>query len=328
MEHTGFAGTGRDVSRIGLGCWQLGGDWGEVGDDTASAILREAVDCGITFFDTADVYGDGRSERLIGAFLRQLEADGGQAPFVATKVGRRNFPGPYTREILRQHITDSRDRLGVDTLDLVQLHCIPTQVMADGEVFTWLTELREEGLIAAFGASIESVEEAMMILDTPGLASLQIILNIFRQKPLTAVLDAAAQRQVAIIARVPLASGLLSGRFDATTTFSTDDHRTYNADGAAFSVGETFGGVPFQHGVAVIEEIRPLVPPNMTMAQMAQRWLLDQPAVTTVITGASRAAQVRDNAAAADLPSLDGRLHEELSQLYRSRIHDHIRGVY
>ncbi|HUG86990.1 MAG TPA: aldo/keto reductase, partial [Euzebya sp.] len=173
MEHTAFARTGRDVSRIGLGCWQLGGDWGEVGDDTASAILREAVDCGITFFDTADVYGDGRSERLIGAFLRQLAADGGQAPFVATKVGQRNFPGPYTRETLRQHITDSRARLGVDTLDLVQLHCIPTQVMADGEVFTWLTELREEGLIAAFGASIESVEDAMMILDTPGLASLQ-----------------------------------------------------------------------------------------------------------------------------------------------------------
>lgn len=328
MEHTGFARTGRDVSRIGLGCWQLGGDWGAVGDDTAQAILREAIDCGITFLDTADVYGDGRSERLIGSFLRQLSSGGDQLPFVATKVGRRNYPGPYTRATLRQHITDSLQRLGVDTLDLVQLHTIPTEVMADGEVFGWLAEARDEGLVAAFGASVESVDEAMMIMDVEGLASLQIILNIFRQKPLATVLDAAAQRRIAIIARIPLASGLLSGRFDATTSFQADDHRHYNADGAAFNVGETFAGVPFDHGVAVAQEIKALVPPGMTMAQMAQRWLLDQAAVTTVITGASRPAQVRDNAAAADLPPLDPQLHDQLAELYHRRVHDHIRGVY
>ncbi|CAN5139630.1 aldo/keto reductase [soil metagenome] len=329
MEYTTFADTGREVSRIGLGCWQLGGDWGTVSDDDAREILMTAIESGITFLDTADVYGDGRSERLIGAFLRDNDLGRpGAAPFVATKVGRRNYPGPYTRDGVRAHITDSIKRLGTEALDLVQLHCIPTDVMADGEIFGWLTEARDEGLVRAFGASVETVDEGLMLLQMPGLSSLQIILNVFRQKALDTLLADADRLGVAVIARLPLASGLLSGRFDRSTTFAEDDHRNYNADGAAFNVGETFAGLPFEHALSVVEELRLMVPPSMSMAQMAQRWLLDQPAVTTVITGASRAEQVRDNASAAELERLDDSLHERLAEVYRTRVHDHVRGVY
>lgn len=329
MEYTSFADAGRQVSRIGLGCWQLGGDWGSVSEDTAQQILLTALESGITFFDTADVYGDGRSERLIGAFLRDNDLQGsGSSPFVATKVGRRNFPGPYSREVLREHIEASRDRLGVPVLDLVQLHCVPSDVMADGAVFEWLEEAREDGWLAAYGASVETVEEGLLCLEVEGLSSLQVILNVFRQKPLDSLLAAAQARDVAIIARVPLASGLLAGGFGPDTTFGSDDHRSYNADGAAFNVGETFAGVPFDHAVEVVDELRPLVPPGMTMAQMAQRWLLDQAGVTTVITGASRPAQVRDNASAAEIDALPTDLHDRLAELYTTRVHDHIRGPY
>ena len=326
MKTRVLGSTGRKVSEVGLGCWQLGGDWGVVEDGTAADILAASADAGVTFFDTADVYGGGRSESLVGAYLRETDRD----IFVATKVGRTDdlYPDGYTAAGLRARIGDSLDRLGVDALDLVQLHCIPTAVMADGAVFEWLRELQAEGLIRAWGASVESMDEAKICLEQEGLASLQIIFNVFRQKPAEEVLGLAAERNVGIIARVPLASGLLSGKMKKDATFRAEDHRNYNRDGAAFNVGETFAGLPFALGVDLAEEIRELMPDGMTMAQASLRWILDHPAVTTVIPGASRPEQARDNAAVSGLPPLGDERHAALGKLYEEKIRDAIRGPY
>jgi aryl-alcohol dehydrogenase-like predicted oxidoreductase len=324
MKTRNFADTGRTVSEIGLGCWQLGADWGPVSDAEASRILETAVDRGVTFFDTADVYGAGRSESLLGQFLRQRKAD----VFVATKVGRRNYPGPYPTDVLRQHIDDCRRRLDVDVLDLVQLHCIPPDVLASGEVFDSLRTFQQQGVIRHFGASVESMDEALMILDQPGLSSLQIIFNIFRQKAISTLFAKAAARNVGIIVRLPLASGLLAGKFTSETVFAAEDHRHYNRDGDAFNVGETFAGLPLATGIELAEQIRRFVPAGMTMAQFSQRWVLDHPAVSTVITGASQPAQVADNAAVSELPPLSEEIHRQLAEFYESSIRAHIRGVY
>jgi aryl-alcohol dehydrogenase-like predicted oxidoreductase len=324
MKTRTFGRTGRSVSEIGLGCWQLGADWGDVSEADALAILKTAVEAGITFFDTADVYGAGRSERLIGQFLKDRQED----LMIATKVGRLNFPGPYTQQVLQQHIDDSRARLGVESLDLVQLHCVPTEVMAAGGIFDWLREFKRTGLIKNFGASVESMEEALLIVEQDELASLQIIFNIFRQKPIQTLFDKARLENVGIIVRLPLASGLLAGKFTAATTFAENDHRNYNKDGDAFNVGETFAGLPFASGVELADQIKPIVPETMTMAQFAQRWILDHQAVTTVITGASRPDQVVANAAVSDLPPLSEETHKQLTELYTTSVHDQIRGVY
>lgn len=319
-----FGKTGFEASEVGLGCWQIGGDWGDIGEKESLEILHAAADHGVNFFDTADVYGMGRSERLLGRFLQERA----EMIFVATKVGRRNFPGPYSRELLREHVEGSLSRLRVDALDLVQLHCIPSAVMAAGEVFDWLRELQAEGKIKAFGASVETMDEALMILDEPGLVSLQIIFNIFRQKPLRNLLDRARQADIAILARIPLASGLLSGKFTKQTTFNEDDHRNYNRDGEAFNVGETFVGLPFEKGVELANELKPLVPEGMTMAQFALRWVLDHEAVTVVIPGASRPSQVAANAATSDLLTLPDELHDRLRHFYEAEVREHIRGPY
>lgn len=324
MKKRQFGNTGRSLSEVGLGCWQLGGDWGHVAEERAFEILETAVTHGITFLDTADVYGDGRSERLIGQFLKQRDED----LFVATKVGRRNYPGPYSADLLRKHVEDSLARLDVSSLDLVQLHCIPTDVMAAGDVFDWLRRLKQEGLVKNFGASVESMDEAVMILDQPELTSLQIIFNIFRQKPIVALFEKAKAKNVGIIARLPLASGLLAGKFSTNTTFDESDHRNYNRDGDAFNVGETFAGLPFEKGVEAANRIKPLVPDGMTMAQFSQRWILDHDAVSTIITGASKPRQVADNAAVSDLSPLSAQTHDALKRLYKSEVHDQIRGVY
>lgn len=324
MKTRTFGKTGRSVSEMGLGCWQLGADWGEVSEANALAILHAAIEAGIDFIDTADVYGAGRSERLIGQFIKDRHDD----LLIATKVGRLNFPGPYTAEVLRQHINDSRARLGVESLDLVQLHCIPTEVMAAGEIFDWLREFKREGLIKDFGASVESMDEALLIVQQDELASLQIIFNIFRHKPIHTLFDQARDQNVGIIVRLPLASGLLSGKFTANTTFAENDHRNYNKDGDAFNVGETFAGLPFAKGVELAEQIKSIVPTGMTMAQFAQRWILDHDAVSTVITGASRPDQVAANAAVSELPPLSEEIHRQLAELYKTSIHDQIRGVY
>lgn len=327
MQYRPFGRDSLAVSEVGLGTWQLGGDWGAVSDAEAHTILQAAVDHGVTFFDTADVYGLGLSERRIGAFLREHDGD----VFVATKLGRRPEPGwpaNFTPDVMRRHTEASLERLGVDALDLTQLHCLPTEVLRDGAVFDALRLLQDEGLIRRFGASVESMEEALLCLEQDGLYALQIIFNIFRQKPIDALFERAQQREVALIVRLPLASGLLAGKFTRDTTFPVGDHRHYNRDGAAFNVGETFAGLPFERGVDLAEAIKPLVPEGLTMAQMAQRWVLDHGAVSVVIPGATKVRQVVANAAVSDLPPLSNTLYGRLRALYDAEVADHIRGPY
>jgi aryl-alcohol dehydrogenase-like predicted oxidoreductase len=324
MEQRVLGRTGRSVGVVGLGCWQLGGDWGSVPDDDALAVLDAAVGAGVTFLDTADVYGDGRSERLVGTFLA-AHRDAGLT--VATKMGRRADPHvteAYTLDAFRAWNDRSRENLGVDTIDLVQLHCPPTPVYSRDDVYDALDTLVDEGRIAAYGVSVETVDEALTALERPNLASIQIILNVFRRKPLEQVLPAAAEAGVGIVARVPLASGLLSGKYDEHTTFAADDHRTYNRHGEAFDVGETFAGVPFDAGVAAAREVAALTPAGATTAQLALRWIVDQPGVSVVIPGARNAEQARANAAAADLAPLDQATQDALAAIYDERIREHV----
>lgn len=316
--------TGREVGVVGLGCWQLGADWGEVSEEQALAILETAVDAGVTLLDTADVYGDGRSERLVGELLRR-RPDAGLT--VATKMGRRANPhvaDAYTPDAFRAWNDRSRENLGVETIDLVQLHCPPTEVYSRDEVYDALDTMVAEGRMAAYGVSVETVDEALTAIARPNVASVQIILNVFRRKPLEAVLPAALEAGVGILARVPLASGLLSGKYDESTTFGEDDHRNYNRQGAAFDVGETFAGVPYEVGVDAAREVARFTPEGATTAQLALRWIIDQPGVSTVIPGASRPEQARSNAAAADLAPLDGDTLAALERVYDERIRAHV----
>jgi aryl-alcohol dehydrogenase-like predicted oxidoreductase len=317
--------TGRAVSVVGLGTWQLGADWGDVEDKDALAVLDAAVSAGVTLLDTADVYGDGRSERFIGQFLA---ANPGLELMVATKMGRRvdQDPALYTLASFRAWTDRSRANLGTDRLDLVQLHCPPTPVYSMDAVFDGLDTLVAEQRIAAYGVSVETCAEALTAIARPGVASVQIILNAFRRKPLEEVLPAAMAAGVGIIARVPLASGLLSGRYTRDTSFAASDHRSYNRHGEAFDVGETFSGVDFGTGVDAAREFAALVPAGVTPAQAALRWVIQQPGVTTVIPGARNPEQARLNAAAAGLPPFtDGELGA-IAGIYdrriRARVHD------
>lgn len=324
MDERVLGRTGRSVSVVGQGCWQLGADWGAVSEDGGMAILHAAVDSGVTFLDTADAYGDGRSERLIGRLLAERGSEG---LTVATKVGRRANPhvaAAYTLDALRAWTDRSRENLGVDTLDLVQLHCPPTEVYSRDDVFDGLDLLVAEGRIGAYGVSVETVAEAMTAISRPRVASVQIVFNVFRRKPLEEVLPAALAAGVGVIARVPLASGLLSGRFDASTTFAADDHRTYNRNGEAFDRGETFAGVPYDVGVAAAAEVAALTPTGASTAQLALRWIVDQPGVTTVIPGASRPEQALANAGAAALAPLDAATLARLEEIYDERIREHV----
>lgn len=328
MQTTSFGREAVTISRVGLGAWQLGSDaWGEMDDAQARAILDRADAGGVTFIDTADVYGGGESERRIGRFL----AETGAQPFVATKLGRGDglYPDRYDYDDLRRVTEASLERLGVDCLDLTQLHCVPTEVLRDGAVFDHLRRLRDEGLIRRFGASVESVAEGLLCLEQDELSSLQIIFNIFRQKPIDELLPRARERGVAIIVRLPLASGLLAGKFTAETKFPAGDHRHFNEDGQSFNVGETFAGLGLAAGTELADKLKPLVPKQMTMAQMALRWCLDFEAVTVVIPGASRPEQADANIAAADLPPLGAELHAKLRAFYADhRIAERIRGPY
>jgi aryl-alcohol dehydrogenase-like predicted oxidoreductase len=317
---------GFEIGEVGLGCWQFGGDFGPMAAETADDILKAAVESGIDFFDTADVYGDGRSERLIGRFL----AASTQPVTVATKFGRgaNVYPDAYTPEALRASVRASTQRLGVEALDLLQLHCIPTTVLRAGEIFDWLRELKAEGLIRHFGASVESVEEALICLEQEGLLSLQVIFNIFRQKLVNELFPRAQARGVGIIVRLPLASGLLSGKFTRDTVFAETDHRHFNRDGERFNVGETFAGLPFVKGVELAEALKAEVPPGMTMAQMALRWILDHEAVSVIIPGASSPAQAVSNAAVSGMAALPDQIHTKFSDFYAREVHARIRGPY
>lgn len=314
--------SGLPVSEVGLGCWQLGGDFGPVDDGTATAILEEAMQQGITFWDTADVYGAGQSERRIGEFLANKRHE----TIVATKVGRDAalFPDGYSRNKVRVNLQGSLQRLGTECLDLVQLHCVPPEVLENGELLEWMEDFKSEGLIRHWGASVETLHEALSVVTHPGLASLQIIFNVFRQDAIGQLFPQAAANNVGIIVRLPLASGVLAGKMKSGQAFDASDHRHYNRQGEAFSQGETFSGIPFTTALALVEEIRPQVPNGISMAAFAMRWLLDQPEVSTVIAGASRVQQVRENAACSALPPLSDESHRWLADFYKRRVRSNI----
>jgi aryl-alcohol dehydrogenase-like predicted oxidoreductase len=310
--------TGHSVSEIGFGAWAVGGSWGETDDAQSLAALHAAVDSGVTFFDTADVYGDGRSERLIAQLLRERE----ERLFVATKFGRRGDldPASFTYAQFREWLERSRENLGVETVDLVQLHCLPWETYYTPAVFEACDRLVEDGLVAAYGVSVEKVEEALKAIEYPGVATVQIIFNIVRQRPAELFFDQAKRRDVGVIARVPLASGLLTGKFTRESQFAADDHRSFNRHGAEFDVGETFSGVDYDLGLEVVDELVTLVPVGATLAQLALRYILEFDAVSTVIPGARTAEQARANASASDLAPLPPSTLEAIAALYARRV--------
>jgi len=327
MNYRNFKGT--PIAEVGLGTWQLGSaDWGNVAEDDAINILKAYTDAGGNFIDTADVYGMGVSETVIGKFLKTVNTD----VFVATKLGRRNdgdngWPQNFTFDAIKRQAEDSLKHLDIPQLFLEQLHCIPTEEMRWGNVFDHLRKLQSEGVIKHFGASVETSEEALICLEQEGLASLQIIFNLFRQHVADEVFAKAKEKDVALIVRVPLASGLLSGKFTASTHFEKNDHRSYNANGEAFNAGETFSGIDFKEGVKLAKQMKAVLPEG-NMAALAIRWILDHPEVTTVIPGATKISQVESNVSAADLPPIPADSHRRLRDLYDKEIVAKIRGHY
>ena len=324
MEYRNLGETGMRVSEISLGTWAFGDGWGTVSEDDALGALNRAVDLGVNFLDTADVYGDGRSERLIGRLLKDRPND---EILVATKAGRRldpHTPEGYDYDNLSAFAERSLKNLGVEALDLLQLHCPPTEVYRQDSTFEALDRLQEAGKVRNYGVSVEQVEEARMALDYPGLATVQIIFNLFRQKPAEEFFPLAEERNVGILARVPLASGLLSGKMRADRVFSEDDHRNFNREGQAFDRGETFSGVDFETGLRAAEELKDLVPGGNTLAQFALRWILMHPAVSCAIPGGKNPSQVEDNVAAVEMPPLPDEIMQRAQEIYDSHVRDEV----
>lgn len=319
MNYRVFGRCGWAVSEVGFGAWAIGGSWGRVDEEDAIAALHRAIDCGMNFIDTADVYGDGKSERLIARVLKERK----ERVFVATKAGRRLSPHTadgYTEENLTKFVERSLKNLEVETIDLLQLHCPPTEVYYRPEVFAALDKLVAQGKIRYYGVSVEKVEEGLKAIEYPGVRSVQIIFNIFRQRPAELFFARCREKRVAIIARVPLASGLLTGKITRDTVFPPDDHRNFNRYGQAFDRGETFAGVDFEKGLQAVEELRPLVPQGFTMAQFALKWILMFPEVSTVIPGAKNPRQAEENARASDLPPLQEDVMERIREIYEKYI--------
>jgi aryl-alcohol dehydrogenase-like predicted oxidoreductase len=319
MQSRRLGKTGRDVSEIGFGAWAIGGSWGETNDDESLAAMNAAVDAGVTFFDTADVYGDGRSEKLVAQLLRDRD----EPLVVATKFGRRAAQQDvreFTYDNLRGWLERSRENLAVDTVDLVQLHCPPWDAYYTPSIFESCERLVGEGLVRAYGVSVEKIEEALKAIEYPSVATVQIIFNIFRQRPAGLFFEQAQKHDVGVIVRVPLASGLLTGKFSKDTSFAADDHRAFNRHGEQFDVGETFSGVDYETGLGAVEELKALVPEGATLTQLALRWILDHPAVSTVIPGAKTSDQARSNAAASELAPLTEATHRTKEELYREQI--------
>ena len=324
MNHRILGKTNYEISEVGFGAWAIGGSWGEVAESDAIEALKAGLDAGVTFIDTADVYGDGRSEKIIAKVLAERGRDG---VIVATKAGRRLDPHiaeGYTIENIEAFVDRSRANLGMDTLDLVQLHCPPTEVYYEPDLFEGLDSMVADGKIRHYGVSVEKVEEAIKATEFPGVATVQIIFNAFRLRPASLFFDLAAQRHVGVIARVPLASGLLSGKMSADSTFAADDHRNFNRHGEAFDVGETFSGVPFDVGLEAVDRLRGLVPERATMAQWALRWILMFSEVSVVIPGAKNAEQARANAQAAGLPEIPAADMEEVAAVYAELIEPYV----
>jgi aryl-alcohol dehydrogenase-like predicted oxidoreductase len=323
MQFREFGRTGWKISSVSFGAWAIGGTWGEVSDSESMRALHQALDCGINFFDTADVYGDGRSERL----LAQLRTERSEPFYIATKAGRRLSPHVaqgYNRANLTAFIDRSLQNLQTDALDLLQLHCPPTEVYYMPELFNTLDAFVSQGKLRYYGVSVERVEEALKAIEYPNVQSVQIVYNIFRQRPQELFFSEAMRRQVGILARLPLSSGMLSGKFSFSSTFAADDHRQFNREGAAFDRGETFSGLDYQAGLLAVESLRGVIPEGMTMAQMALRWILMSPAVSSLLAGAKQAAQVAENALAADLPALSDDTMKKIAAIYTDQVRPHV----
>lgn len=323
MERRILGKTGYEVGEIGLGCWQLGESFGPVDEDTSRSILKTARSLEVNFWDTADVYGSGQSEERIGGFKDK------KGVLVATKVGRGpQFEGMtrYDKRRVKESLAGSIKRLGVETLDLAQLHCVPIDVLRDGEIFAFMDDMQSDGLVRYWGASVQTVEEGMLAIRSPSCTTLQTIFNLFRQDAVDTLLPATRKNNVGIIARLPLASGLLSGKMSQTTTFTAQDHRSFNRDGAAFYVGETFSGLPFETGVGFADELKHWLPAGMTLPQLALRWILDQPAVSTIIAGVTRAEQLKGNVESARLDPLEPALVAKLKDFYLEKVRPAVRG--
>lgn len=323
MQYRELGRTGWKVSTISFGAWAIGSAWGSVDDDESAGALRRAVELGVNFFDTADVYGDGHSERL----LAQLKRERKEEIIIATKAGRRLNPhvaGGYNRENLTAFIERSLKNLETDCLDLVQLHCPPTDVYYMPETFGVLDDLTKQGKIRYYGVSVEKVEEALKAIEFPNVQSVQIIYNIFRQRPADVFFPRAQQLKVGILARLPLSSGMLAGRMTRSSSFAADDHRQFNRHGEAFDRGETFSGVDYDLGLDVVEELRPLVPQGWSMAEFALRWIVMAEAVTCAIPGARRPSQAESNCRAADLPPIDAATMTKVREIYDRRIREQV----
>ena len=324
MQSNEFGRTGRKVSQIGFGAWAIGAAWGEVNDDEAVAALHTALDNGMTFIDTADVYGNGHSEQLIAKVVKER---GGERPYIATKLGRKlpqQTVAGYSTVNIEDYVNQSLKNFQTETLDLVQLHCPSTDLYYHPEVFERMDLLVKSGKIQNYGVSVERVEEALKAIEYPNVVSVQIIFNVFRQRPAELFFKQAQEKKIAVIARVPLASGLLTGKFKADTQFEKTDHRLFNRNGESFDVGETFSGVPYQVGLDAVERIRPLVSGDSTMAKVALRWILMFDAVTVIIPGARNPAQARGNAEAAMLPPLSKDVMEKIAQIYTEEIKEYV----
>jgi aryl-alcohol dehydrogenase-like predicted oxidoreductase len=323
MQYRAFGRTGWQVSTVSFGAWAIGGSWGSVDDQESLAALHKAIDCGVNFIDTADVYGDGHSERLVAQVLKERKEE----IHVATKVGRRLDPhvaGGYNRENLTAFVERSLKNLDTEAIDLLQLHCPPTEVYYMPETFGVLEDLVQAGKLRHYGVSVEKVEEALKAIEYPNVKTVQIIFNIFRQRPAELFFKEALRKQIGVIVRVPLASGLLTGKMKPSTTFEADDHRAFNRHGESFDRGETFAGVDYETGLQVVDELRPLVPEGWSMPQFALRWILMHKAVSCTIPGAKNPKQAEDNTAAADLPAISAEVMEQIEQIYTTRIRESV----
>lgn len=323
MKYRKLGSTGYEVSEIGFGAWAIGADWGEVEEKDAVAALNKAIDMGVNFIDTADVYGDGRSEKIIAKVLKDRSED----VVVATKAGRRLDPHiarGYTIENIEKFVDRSLTNLKMDSLDLLQLHCPPTQVYYDPLLFDGLDSLKQKGKIKHYGVSVEKVEEALKAIEYPGVETVQIIFNMFRQRPSELFFEQAKKKNIGIITRVPLASGLLTGKMNKTSTFPPSDHRNYNREGEAFDKGETFSGVNFEKGIWAVEKLQEIKPEDFTMAQFALKWILQIEEVSTAIPGAKNPKQAEDNAETSELPDLDQPTMEGVGQIYEDYIKEEV----
>lgn len=327
MKYRALGHTDMKVSEVSFGTWAIGGSWGNVSDEESVRALQYAMEQGVNFFDTADVYGDGRSERLLAQATKGKE----DQIYIATKFCRQgdiHDPNTYAEATVRAYCEDSLRRLGRERIDLYQIHCPATDILRDGAVFEVLDKLQAEGKIRNYGVSVETIEEGMICLQYPGVKALQVIFNLLRQKPLERLLPEAKSKGVGILVRLPLASGLLTGKFTETTSFSPDDHRSFNRNGEHFNVGETFGGLPFEKGVELSRELAWIAEGRVSMTRAALRWILDQPEISCVIPGFKSVEQVKDNLAAKDVPSFTDTELEKLKEFYSEKVHPHIRGAY